>query len=255
MAEEATARSVTRVRIALIDDDNLFREALGLNLSDEGYDVVSMSDGQAALTYFETGGSADIILLDWRMPGIDGIQVLHRLRSVGIDLPVIFLTVLSDQIYEEAALAGGAIDFVEKSRSFTILLRRIQIIEQGLKSSITEEGRPDPADFMELGPLQLDMAACRASWRGQMVDLTVTEFKIVSLLARRADTDLSYREIYDLVRGAGFIAGYGDVGYRSNVRAFIKRIRQKFRAIDPTFDQIRNYAGFGYHWAFGRSAG
>jgi two-component system response regulator ChvI len=57
-----------------------------------------------------------------------------------------------------------------------------------------------------------------------------------------------YREIYDVVRGSGFVAGAGEDGYRANVRAFIKRIRQKFREVDDGFDRIENYAGFGYRW-------
>jgi two-component system response regulator ChvI len=76
----------------------------------------------------------------------------------------------------------------------------------------------------------------------------LTEFQIVRLLASSADTDVSYRQIYDLVRGKDFIAGYGEEGYRVNVRSFIKRIRQKFRDVDDTFDCIENYPGFGYRW-------
>ena len=59
--------------------------------------------------------------------------------------------------------------------------------------------------------------------------LTVTEFKLVNFLATRVGQDVGYRELYDIVRGAGFVAGYGEDGFRSNVRAFIKRIRRKFR--------------------------
>lgn len=237
----------TAGRVALVDDDDLFREALRLNLADEGYDVVTFDHGGKALRYFADGGTADVVLLDWRMPEIDGIKVLHRLREAGVDIPVIFLTVLSDQIYEEAALAGGAIDFVEKSRSLSILLRRMQLIVEGRKAA-----PPPPAaeqgQTLQIGLLDLELEGCRALWRGRPVDLTLTEFKITLALATKSGRDVSYREIYDLARGAGFIAGYGDVGYRSNVRAFIKRIRQKFKAIDPEFEQIENYPGFGYRW-------
>ena len=244
-----TTDEADAVRVALIDDDELFREALGMNLLDEGYDVVSFDGGEAALAYFQSeGGRADIILLDWRMPNLDGIEVLRRLRDDGIDVPVIFLTVLSDQIYEESALAGGAIDYVEKSRSFSILLKRMQLITGGQKAQSGEEGAAAGAETMSFGPLELHLGACRATWRGRQVDLTLTEFKIVRVMASRAGEDLSYREIYDLARGAGFIAGYGAAGFRANVRAFIKRIRQKFRAEDSKFDMIENYPGFGYRW-------
>ena len=92
--------------VVLTDDDELFRESLGLNLSDEGYDVTSFANGHETLTYLQEGGEADVLLLDWRMPELTGIDVLRRLRRAGIGIPVIFLTALSDDIYEQAALAS-----------------------------------------------------------------------------------------------------------------------------------------------------
>jgi len=88
----------------------------------------------------------------------------------------------------------------------------------------------------------------RASWAEREVDLTLTEFRIVTLLAEKAGQDVGYREIYDLVHGKDFIAGHGSEGYRANVRTFIKRIRKKFRDVDPGFDHINNYTSFGYRW-------
>ena len=76
----------------------------------------------------------------------------------------------------------------------------------------------------------------------------LTEFAIVHFLVARPGADVTYRQIYDLVRGKDFIAGYGPDGFRSNVRSFIKRIRKKFRDVDPEFDHIENYPGFGYRW-------
>jgi len=237
-------------RVALVDDDDLFRESLGLNLADEGYEVVSFNRGEPALDFFAEGGQVDIVLLDWRMPKLDGIDVLRQMRARGIDVPVIFLTVLSDQIYEEAALSGGALDFVEKSRSLSILLKRMRLIIDGIKGS-TEEGGEQAQPVYALGKLELRLDNSRALWDGKRIDLTLTEFNIVKLMATRPDEDVSYREIYDLVHGKGFVAGYGPSGYRANVRAFIKRIRQKFRAVDGQFDCIENYPGFGYRWGDG----
>jgi len=88
----------------------------------------------------------------------------------------------------------------------------------------------------------------RAVWAGRAVDLTLTEFRIVTLLAEKAGSDVGYREIYDLVHAKDFVAGQGSEGYRANVRTFIKRIRKKFRDVDPGFDHIENYASFGYRW-------
>jgi two-component system response regulator ChvI len=232
--------------LLLVDDDDLFRESLGLNLIDEGYEITSFGNGSDALSYFECGGSADVALLDWRMPNLTGLEVLRRMRRTGIAIPVIFLTVLSDDIYEEAALAGGAVDFIDKSRRLPILLKRLQLIAEGVRPALDSE--PRRAVSMSLGRLELRFDVNRAVWAGQTVDLTLTEFKIVTLLAEKVEQDVGYREIYDLVHGKDFIAGHGSEGYRANVRTFIKRIRKKFRDVDPDFDHVENYPGFGYRW-------
>jgi two-component system response regulator ChvI len=232
--------------LLLVDDDDLFRESLGLNLIDEGYDVTSFGNGREALAYLETGGAADVMLLDWRMPELTGIEVLRRMRRTGVTLPVIFLTALSDDIYEEAALEGGAVDFIDKSRRLPILLKRLELIAEGVRPA-PESDASDPT-ALQIGRLELRCDTNRALWAGQAVDLSLTEFRIVRLLAERAGHDVGYREIYDLVHGKNFIAGHGPEGYRANVRTFIKRIRKKFRNGDPGFDHIENYAGFGYRW-------
>jgi two-component system, OmpR family, response regulator ChvI len=207
--------------LLLVDDDDLFRESLGLNLVDEGYEVTSFDNGRDALAY------------------------LSR-RGAGITIPVIFLTALSEDIYEEAALEGGAVDFIDKSRRLPILLKRLQLIAEGGRPAPQPE--PVQAPSLRLGPLMLRFDTKRALWAGRAVDLTLTEFGILTLLAEKAGQDVGYREIYDLVHGKDFIAGHGSEGYRANVRTFIKRIRKKFREVDPSFDYIKNYASFGYSW-------
>jgi two-component system response regulator ChvI len=148
------------------------------------------------------------------------------------------------------ALAGGAVDFIDKSRRLSILLRRLKLNIEGTRpvpEQPSSEGRT-PGDHVRLGKLDLRFDINRASWDNHVLDLTLTEFKIVALLAMRTGEDVGYREIYDLVHGKNFIAGYGAEGYRANVRTFIKRIRKKFRDVDDNFDHIENYAGFGYRW-------
>jgi two-component system response regulator ChvI len=232
--------------LLLVDDDELFRESLGLNLIDEGYSVTSFGAGGEVIDYLQNGGGGDVMLLDWRMPGLNGIEVLRRLRQCGFAIPVIFLTALSDDIYEEAALAGGAVDFIDKSRRPAILLQRLRLIAEGFRPPA--EADPARPAVLRLGALELRFETSRALWAGHSLDLTLTEFRILTLLAERAGQDVGYRDIYDLVHGKDFVAGHGAEGYRANVRTFIKRIRKKFRECDPEFDAIENYAGFGYRW-------
>jgi len=235
-----------RGRIAVIDDDQGFAESLATNLEDEGFDVLAFVDGRLAVTSLCGGESADTILLDWRMPGMNGLEVLRELRRNGIATPVIFLTALGDDIYEEAALGGGAVDFIDKSRRFPILVKRIELSVEG---RAPREDLPEPQEGQfRLGALELRFDISRAFWHGRAVGLTLTEFRILALLARKAGGDVSYRELYDLVHGKGFMAGKGANGYHGNVRTFIKRIRRKLRAVDPDFDHIQYYARFGYRW-------
>src|SRR5690606_25360411 len=135
------------------------------------------------------GGNADAGLLDWRMPGLDGLAVLRRMRDSGVQAPVIFLTVLSDEIYEEAALRWGAVDFIEKSRSLSIILQRLRLITDGSKRLAGQEEKAEQPPVIERGKLQLRTDISRAYYNGQRVDLTLTEFNIVCALATAIDTD------------------------------------------------------------------
>jgi two-component system, OmpR family, response regulator ChvI len=237
-----------RGHVTVVDDDELFLESVSTNLADAGYRTDSFHGGAEAIRYLCGGPTADLVLLDWKMPGISGIEVMQRLRAEKINIPIIFLTVLSDQIYEEAGLLGGAVDFVEKSRSFAILLKRIELILGGSKKRWQAQ---QPKEGAAHEGLTLRYDSRRVLWQEANVALTLTEFNIVAYLTEHADRDVSYREIYDIVHGEGFVAGDGEIGFRTNVRAFIKRIRQKFRDVDPQFSQIKNYPGFGYRWLDG----
>jgi two-component system response regulator ChvI len=240
-------KSASSAQIVLVDDDELFREMLRFKLIEEGYEVASFSSGNAALEHFAAGGNADVVVLDWRMPGMNGLEVLRCLRRAGNTTPVIFFTALSQDIYEEAALESGAVDFIDKSRGLSILMKRLRLSAAGARPVPQGDG-PRARDVLHLGRLELRFDTNRAIWEGTPIDLTLTEFKIIALLAVRTGEDVSYREIYDLVHGKDFASGYGDEGYRPNVRTFIKRIRQKFHDVDPGFTHIQNYPGFGYRY-------
>jgi two-component system response regulator ChvI len=228
--------------IVIVDDDGLLRRTMAANLEDAGYRPALFEGGRAVLQYFAEGGRGAAVLLDWHMPEVDGPEVLRQLRANGHDVPVIFLTGHNQPIYEEAALAGGAVDFVDKSKSFSIILQRLKLALAGAK------GAPGPAAAEPAKGISFDHDSARAFWQGQQVDLTLSEYKVVKLLVGKAGHDVSYREIYDLVRGEGFQAGAGEEGYRANVRAIVKRVRQKFRDTDAGFEAIENYPGFGYRW-------
>lgn len=240
------------LRIVLVDDDALFAESLGENLRNAGYWVQSFISGEKCLAYFEDGGGADLLLLDWRMGGISGIYVLKKLRSEGNRVPAIFLTGLNDQMFEEAALTAGAVDFVDKARSFPILRRRIEAVfsrrKPRKKQAAGATGSGGDTQEVSLGNLKVEADSHRVFWCGRHIELTLMEFKVVYNLAANAGKNITYRELYDVMRGQGFVAGDGAEGWRGNVRTMIKRIRKKFRHVDGPFDEVRNYPGYGYRW-------
>jgi len=230
-------------RLVLVDDDELLREVLAGNLVQAGFEVQLYSDPEKALAAIPDS-DADLLILDWKMPGMSGLELLQGLRGRGVTTRALFFTSHNDTIYEEAALALGASDFVDKTRSFAILLKRI---EMALGRAAGEADPVDGSTDVNTGFLTLNAASHAAFWRDRPVGLTFGEYRVVELMAT-AGRDLSYREIYDALRGENFIAGEGPDGYRANVRALIKRIREKFLAVDPDFAAIANYPGFGYRW-------
>ncbi len=234
-----------RIRVAFVEDDEDYRETVSGELGDHGFDVTSFADGAGLLGWLGQGADPEIIILDWNLPSISGIDLLPRLRRNGIALPVVFLTGRSQPAYEKLALDRGALDFVDKARGVPILAHRLRLIAEAAKKPVDD---PDPVDSVHCGRLMLKPKVSRAFWDEVDVGLTLTEFKIVHLLATSVGSYVTYRSVYDCMHYVGFIAGSGENGYRTNVRSCIKRIRNKFRAIDPEFAEIDNYQSFGYRW-------
>ena len=233
-----------RIRVAFVEDDDDYREAVSSELADHGFDVTSFCDGTALLASLADGADPEIIILDWSLPSVSGIDLLPRLRRNGIALPVIFLTGRTQPAYEKLAFDRGALDFVDKARGVPILAKRLQVIVESSK-------RPRALEVEEVlhcGRLMLKPRVSRAYWDEMDVNLTLTEFNIVRLLASNVGNHVTYRAVYDCMHHVGFIAGSGENGYRTNVRSSIKRIRNKFRLVDRDFAEIENYPSFGYRW-------
>jgi two-component system, OmpR family, response regulator ChvI len=247
-------------RVVLVESDQYYREVLTVELLRQGFIVYAFADGASLLGSLATAIDADLAVLDWDLPKTPGIKVLAQLRQHGVNLPVVFLTgkVIAGNEHERCLLAPrealnafekmafdhGAVDFIAKSRDRQVLVRRLR--------SVVELARPRTKTDLpvqeRLACGKLLVESSRAYWNQVDVDLTLGEYNIVHLLASRAGSFVTYRSVYDRLRYEGFIAGTGADGYRANVRSAIKRIRNKFRACDPAFDEIENYTGFGYCW-------
>jgi two-component system response regulator ChvI len=231
--------------VVLVDDDTLFLKTFGANLERAGYRISTFSDPTVAVQAAHKDTPTDAYVLDWHMPRMDGLELLNRLRAAGITAPIMFLTSLNQPLFEEMALEHGAVEFVEKTRSPAVIIKRLELVIAGARL----RDRPAPAaNTIDIGQLALKTEAKRAHWQGREVPLSLGEFEVVALLAGKPGVDVSYREIYNTVQTEGFVAGQGAEGYRTNVRALIKRIRRKFTEADPAFAALENYPGFGYRW-------
>jgi len=232
------------IRVLLVEDDQYYREALADELSDYGISAQRFADGVSLLQALDDGVDADVIVLDWALPNTSGIDLLPQMRRRGVRLPVMFLTGHASTTYESLAFDRGAIDFIDKVRGTDILVRRLRRIVQAAKTA----SNPAADKRLDCGKLILRPSVSRAYWNGTDVGLTLGEYNIVHLLASNAGRYLTYRAIYDRLHYEGFIAGNGEQGHRANARSAIKRIRDKFHELDPTFDEIENYTAFGYCW-------
>ena len=187
---------------------------------------------------------ADVIVLHCGQVNNSSIELLGKLHRLGFNVPVVLLTGEAAPAHECLALDKGAIDVILRSRGPDVLARRLK----GVVKSIGRTDRPRSGRAMKCGKLLLRPDISRAYWKGVDVGLTLGEYNIVHLLASNAGLYMTCWAIYDRLHYEGFIAGSSADGYRTNVRSALKRIRNRFRALDPTFDHIENYAGFGYCW-------
>jgi two-component system response regulator ChvI len=227
------------MKVVAVDDDDQFRRMLSDELAEYGFDVTAFPDGAALLEAASATAAADLIVLDW---SLSGVALVPRLRQAGVGVPLVFVTGRPLMVNEDRAFALGAIDFIDKSRGMGILVRRLRL---AVRNGAAERRCDAP---LERGHLVLMPQTSRAFWKGEDVGLTVGEFKVLHLLVESRGRAVSYREIYDRMHYCGFVAGYGEDGYRVNVRSAIRRIRTKIRSFDPTFDEIGNAAALGYFW-------
>jgi len=226
--------------IALVDDDRNILTSVTMALEAEGFDVRSFTDGDAALRGL-SAQPVDLAILDIKMPRMDGMELLQRLRKQS-DLPVIFLTSKDDEVDEILGLRMGADDYVKKPFSQRLLLERIQVLLRR-RAQMDSNGDDDDAEPPILrGNLILDMSRHLCTWGGEAVNLTVTEFLIVKMLAARPGLVKSRDQLMD--------AAYGEHIYVDDrtIDSHIKRLRKKFKAVDDDFDHIETLYGIGYRY-------
>jgi two-component system response regulator ChvI len=230
-------------RIALVDDDRNILTSVSMTLEAEGYDVSTYSDGLQALNAFSEE-LPDMAVLDIKMPRMDGMDLLSRLRQK-TDMPVIFLTSKDDEIDEVLGLRMGADDYVRKPFSQRLLVERIRAILRRQEAKISDAGKPADApneNLIERGQLTMDPLRHAVTWKGRSVSLTVTEFLLLQALASRPGFVKSRDQLMDVA--------YDDQVYVDDrtIDSHIKRLRKKMRSVDDEFAAIETLYGIGYRY-------
>ncbi len=229
--------------IALVDDDRNILTSVSIALQAEGFVTRVYSDGAAALKAFSEN-PPDLGVFDIKMPRMDGMELLRRLRETSA-MPVIFLTSKDDELDEALGLAMGADDYIAKPFSQRLLIARIRAIlrRQDLAKAEASSSEPEAEQaLIERGRLTMDPARHKVLWGGKDVVLTVTEFMILEALAQRPGVVKSRNQLLDVA--------YQDDVYVDDrtIDSHIKRIRRKFRSVDPSFDGIETLYGVGYRF-------
>jgi two-component system response regulator ChvI len=230
-------------KITLVDDDENIVTSVSLALESHGHTVKAYYDGAAGLAALEND-PPDLAILDVKMPRMDGMEVLRRIRRTS-DMPVIILTSKDEEIDEILGFNLGADDYIHKPFSQRLLIERVKAV---LRRAGVEGEEPQPAVGAEgtraikRGKLTLDPARHDCLWEGKPVKLTVTEFLLLQSLAQRPGFVKSRDNLMD--------AAYDDQVYVDDrtIDSHIKRMRKKFRDVDPDFDAIETLYGVGYRY-------
>ena len=221
--------------IALVDDDRNILTSVSMALEAEGFDVDTYKDGQEALREI-TRKPPDLAVLDIKMPRMDGMELLGELKKRS-DLPVIFLTSKDDELDEAMGLRMGADDYIKKPFSQRLLIERIRAVLRRREPQSTAN------EVIQRGDLTLDSTRHLCVWKGEQVNLTVTEFLLLQALARTPGHVKSRDQLID--------AAYGEHIYVDDrtIDSHIKRLRRKFREVDSDFSAIETLYGVGYRYS------
>lgn len=226
--------------IALVDDDRNILTSVSMSLEAEGYNVKTYNDGEEGLSGIQSS-TPDLVVLDIKMPRMDGMEVLTKLREESA-VPVIFLTSKDDEVDEVIGLRMGADDYITKPFSQRLLIERIRALLRRQELQKAPQDSKKDEDVVERGDLTLDDSRHLCSWKKQPINLTVTEYLLVKALAMRPGHVKNRDKLIDLAYGENI---YVD---DRTIDSHIKRVRKKFKKIDPEFDQIETLYGIGYRY-------
>lgn len=222
-------------RVLLVEDEKSIRSAVAAYLEREGYWVTPAEDGRAALEAFAKH-RFDLVVLDLMLPLVPGEEVCRRIRNVS-DVPIIMLTAKGEEEDRIGGLELGADDYLVKPFSPRELVARVRALLR--RAHVESEPQRDRLDF---GNLSIDVTGHKAFLRGEELDLTASEFKLLTTLARYPGRVYSRMELVEKV------LGYDFEGYERTIDSHVKNLRAKLDddPRDPTY--IWTVHGVGYRF-------
>ena len=226
-------------KIVLVDDDRNITTSVSMALEAEGFTVKIFNDGEAGLEGI-SHEKPNLAVLDVKMPRMDGLELLENIRKDDQNLPVIFLTSKDDEIDQVLGLRMGADDYITKPFSQRLLIERIRTLlrRQKLQVETTTQSKT-----IDLGDMILDDDRYLCAWKGEPINLTVTEYLLIKSLASNPGHVKSRDQLIE--------AAYGETIYVDDrtIDSHIKRVRQKFKKSDKEFDRIEAVYGAGYKFS------
>lgn len=227
-------------KITLIDDDQNILTSVSMALEAEGFEVSTFNDGEEGIAGIQKV-DPNLVVLDIKMPRMDGMEVLTKLRETS-QIPVIFLTSKDDEIDQVLGLRMGADDYITKPFSQRLLIERIRTLLRRQDATNTSTSQAENKEVITRGELTLDDTRHLCAWQKKPVNLTVTEYLLVKALAIRPGHVKNRDQLIDFA--------YGDHIYVDDrtIDSHIKRVRKKFKQIDPDFSHIETLYGIGYKY-------
>ncbi|HEY0144003.1 MAG TPA: response regulator [Thermoanaerobaculia bacterium] len=226
--------------VAVVDDEENIRETVGFALRREGYPVELYATGLEAWKAFQQK-LPGLVILDIVMPEMDGLELCRRVRGTSETIPIIFLTSRDDELDRVLGLEIGADDYLCKPFSMRELLARVKVLFR--RAAIDQNAVKPPADApVRHGDLELDLQRYSVRWKGEPVNLTVTEFMMLHALVRYPGHVKTRKQLHQ--------DGYPHDAFVSDrtIDSHIKRVRRKFEEVDTKFDCVETVYGLGYRW-------
>ncbi len=228
-------------KILLIEDDREMIDLLTMHLNTEGYQVDAAADGEAGLRAFQAG-QYGMVLLDWMLPTMSGIDVLREIRAADTRTPVMMLTARGEEADKVLGLELGCDDYLTKPFSMRELAARIKVLRRRIERA-EELARVAAGDrILDLGPLKIDHGKRKVIVRDQTVQLTVKEYDLLYTLASRPGRTFSRRQLLDLVWDED-----SDV-YEHTVNSHVNRLRNKIEENPNRPRLILTAWGIGYRF-------